>query len=252
MKTYKKVLIVEDEQIAASYLEKLIVEIDPGLQVIGRTDTVKATVEWLNSHAADLIFMDIQLADDISFSIFDKVDVTAPVIFTTAFDHYAVKAFRLKGIDYLLKPIDKNELADALQRFRSMHVDKVDYSALLEILQPVSRSYRQRFLVQQGTELVAVQAEDVAYFYAEDKVVFLTSLEGKSYIIDQTLDALESDLDPSRFYRINRKVLLSINSIAQMHAYSKSRVKLELHPPVKFDTIVSVDRSGGFKKWLGR
>ena len=141
MKTYKKVLIVEDEQIAASYLEKLIVEIDPGLQVIGRTDTVKATVEWLNSHAADLIFMDIQLADDISFSIFDKVDVTAPVIFTTAFDHYAVKAFRLKGIDYLLKPIDKNELADALQRFRSMHVDKVDYSALLEILQPVSRSY---------------------------------------------------------------------------------------------------------------
>jgi DNA-binding LytR/AlgR family response regulator len=204
-------------------------------------------------HTADLIFLDIQLSDGISFSIFEQVTVNTPVIFTTAYNQYAIKAFQLNSIAYLLKPIRSIELAESLKKYQSLKsAFHIDFETLLANIQGKEPDYKKRFLIQIGEKIRKVEVSETAYFYSFDKGIYLQTFEGKSYPVEFTLDKLETLLNPVAFFRINRKYLVSIESISKMVAYSRGRVKLELKPKPEddFDTIVSIERSGDFKKWL--
>lgn len=253
-----KVVIIEDEAFAALRLKKMIKKYDPGITILAELESVAESVKWFRSNPEpDLIFLDIHLEDDLSFAIFEQVNISSPVIFTTAFDEYAIKAFKLKSIDYLLKPIVQEELAAALKKyehFSGLHQHSVDLQSLYSLLTTTEKSYRERFSISVGTKIKMVEVTDIAYFFVMDKGVYLRTLQGHTYTIDYTLDKLEELLNPASFFRINRKYMVNIASIANMVAYSRGRVKLELKPASDdaFDTIVSIDRSADFKKWLNR
>lgn len=248
-----KVLIIEDENFAAEKLEMMLKEIDPTIEIIAKLGSIKESVKWLLQNSADLLFLDIQLSDGISFSIFDQVAVNTPVIFTTAYDQYAIKAFQLNSISYLLKPIRKSDLADSFQKFRNLKsAFSIDFDALLSQIQGKQPDFKKRFLIQIGEKIRKVEASEIAYFYAMEKGCFLRTFPGNNYPSEYTLDKLETLLDPARFFRINRKYLVNMDAISNMLAWSRGRVKLELKPKTdeEFDTIVSIDRSSDFKKWL--
>lgn len=246
-----KVVIIEDEIIAADYLEKMIRRCDAGIEIMAKLDSVSASVAWFQTHKPDLIFLDIHLADDISFKIFERVEIKTPVIFTTAYDHYAIQAFKLNSIDYLLKPIDQEELLRSIEKYKNIYTAQIDMQLLAGMFrrQPV---YQERFLVSSGQKLRSVPVSEIAYFFAEQKLSFLIDRSGRQFIIDQSLDKLEALLDPANFFRINRQFIVSFGSIKNMFSYSKSRVKLELDPAMDKETIVSVERAPGFKEWLNR
>jgi DNA-binding LytR/AlgR family response regulator len=248
-----KVLIIEDESLAAEKLEHLLHEIDPGIQVLAKLGSIKESVQWLSRQSAELIFLDIQLSDGISFSIFDRVNVHTPVIFTTAFDHYAIKAFQLNSISYLLKPIRKSELIESLDKYKNLKTAfGIDFDSLLAQLQGQEPGFKKRFLIQIGEKIRKIEVAEIAYFYVLQKGVYTKTFQGKSYPIEYTLDKLETLVKPSVFFRINRKYLVNMDAISNMLAYSRGRVKLELRPAVEdpMDTIVSIDRSAEFKRWL--
>lgn len=249
------VLIIEDEALAADRLEKMLLEITPDIKVLAKLGSVKDSVKWLMLNTADLIFLDIQLSDGISFSIFEQVSVPTPVIFTTAYDQYAIKAFQLNSVSYLLKPIRKNDLAESLQKFKLLKsAFSIDFGSLLTSLQGEKPEYRKRFLIQIADKFRKIEIEEIAYFHASDRSVFLTTLDGHTYDVDLSLDTLENSVDPSQFFRINRKYLVSMKSITNMFAWSRSRIKLVLNPLVQTetDTIVSIDRTTDFKKWMNK
>ncbi|MCF8227630.1 MAG: LytTR family DNA-binding domain-containing protein [Bacteroidales bacterium] len=249
-----KVLIVEDEPMTADRLGKMLNEIKPGIEILAQTDTVEDTVAWLKNHTEpDLILLDIHLADASSFEIFKQVEVNCPVIFTTAYDQYAIQAFKVNSIDYLLKPVKKTELAESLKKLEKLQRSSgqiLDYSKLPELLGKENVEYRKRFMIRIGSQFRVVAIEAVAYFYIDQKIVYLTTKDNHHYPVDQSLDQLEEQLDPERFFRINRAFIVSIDSIDKMIAYSKSRVKVKLNPPCELESITSTDRSGGFKEWL--
>jgi DNA-binding LytR/AlgR family response regulator len=249
------VLIIEDEDPAAERLQGLLLEAEPQTNVLATLDSVRSAVAWLTSHPEpDLIFLDIQLADGLSFEIFRQTEVHVPIVFTTAYDSYALEAFRVNSIDYLLKPVKREELTRALNKFRKTRGSVLlpDLGRLLQQLQPSApvREFKRRFIIRFGDKIKAVDVDQVAYFYTEDKINFLRTRDNQSYPIDQNLDRLEELLDPRRFFRINRQFIISIDSIDQMYAFSKSRVKITLRPPSTGDTIVSTERSPVFKQWL--
>jgi len=249
------ILIVEDEALAADRLEKILKEITPDITVLAKLGSIKESVKWLMLNSADMIFLDIQLSDGLSFSIFDQVSVQTPVIFTTAYDQYAIKAFQLNSIAYLLKPIRKNELAESLQKYKSFKsAFSIDFENLLATIQGKQSQFRKRFLIQIADKFRKVEVEEIAYFYAFDGNVFFSTFEGQSYPADMSLETLENTLDPSRFFRINRKFIVSMKSIANMIAWSRSRIKLTLKPLPENDeeTIVSIDRTTDFKKWMNK
>lgn len=246
-------LIIEDEALAAERLEQMLAEIDPTIQVLAKIGSVNESVKWLMQNQADLIFLDIQLSDGISFSIFEQVGVSTPIIFTTAYDLYAIKAFEVNSISYLLKPIRKTELAEALLKYHNLKsAFSIDFDALLSQLQGRQPDFKKRFLIQIGEKIKKVEVADTAYFYVLDKGCYLRTFDGKNYPIEYTLDKLEAILDSAVFFRINRKYLVNMAAISNMVAYSRGRVKLELKPKAddEFETIVSIDRSSDFKKWL--
>jgi DNA-binding LytR/AlgR family response regulator len=248
-----KVLIIEDENFAAEKLEMMLKEIDPTIEIIAKLGSIKESVKWLLQNSADLLFLDIQLSDGISFSIFDQVAVNTPVIFTTAYDQYAIKAFQLNSISYLLKPIRKSDLADSFQKFKNLKsAFSIDFDALLSQIQGKQPDFKKRFLIQIGEKIRKVEVSEIAYFYAMEKGCFLRTFSGNNYPSEYTLDKLETLLDPAHFFRINRKYLVNMDAISNMVAWSRGRVKLELKPKTdeEFDTIVSIDRSSDFKKWL--
>jgi len=253
-----KVVIIEDEAFAALRLKKMIHDFNPEIQILAELESVAESVKWFKSNPEpDLIFLDIHLEDDLSFAIFDQVNISSAVIFTTAFDEYAIKAFKLKSIDYLLKPIVHEELAAALKKYEQysgLHQNSVDLQSLYNLLTGSDKKYRERFSISVGTKIKMVEVTDIAYFFVLDKGVYLRTKQGHTYNIDFTLDKLEEMLNPSTFFRINRKYLVNISSIANMVTWSRSRVKLELDPKTdeEFDTVVSVDRSAAFKNWLNR
>lgn len=253
-----KVVIIEDEAFAALRLKKMIKKYDPEITILAELESVAESVKWFRSNPEpDLIFLDIHLEDDLSFAIFEQVNISSPVIFTTAFDEYAIKAFKLKSIDYLLKPIVQEELAAALKKydhFSGLHQQSVDLQSLYKLLTTSEKNYRERFSISVGSKIKMVEVTDIAYFFVMDKGVYLRTLQGHTYTIDYTMDKLEELLNPASFFRINRKYLVNIASIANMVAYSRGRVKLELKPAADdaYDTIVSIDRSADFKKWLNR
>jgi len=249
------VLIIEDEKVAADKLEHMLESIDPTIKVMAKLGSIKNSVKWLLHQTADLIFLDIQLSDGISFSIFEQVDVNTPIIFTTAYDQYAIRAFQINSIAYLLKPIRKSELGESLKKYKTLHSSSgIDFDALLAQLQASTKEYKKRFLIQIGSKIKKVEVSDVAYFFVQDKSVFLRTFQSKLFPLDSSLDQLELVLDPDTFFRINRKYIVNMHAISEMIAYSRGRVKLQLEPRAddQFDTIVSIERSADFKKWLNR
>ncbi len=249
------VLIIEDEDAIARRMQKLLLEIDQSITVSAILSSIESTVAWLRSHTEpDLILMDIHLADGSSFEIFNEVQVDCPVIFTTAYDQYAIQAFKVNSIDYLLKPVNKENLAESLKKLRRFHPAEkqapLDYSKLVLMLGSAKTDYLKRLVIRFGDVIKAIEIKDVAYFYTDEKIVFASLLEGSTYPVDFTMDQLEKRTDPERFYRVNRKFLISYESIGKMISYSKSRVKISLVPPCELEVISSTERSGEFKEWL--
>ena len=247
-----KILIIEDERPAANRLRQLVMDLIPGAEIFGHLDSITSAVKWLETNVfPDLIFCDIQLADGQSFEIFERVKVSSPIIFTTAFDQYAIKAFKLNSVDYLLKPIDPKELAQAIQKFQSQQVKpSFDLNQIRDLLSPQSSNHKSRFLVKFGEKIQSVETVDISIFFSEEKVTFLQTKENRRYILDYTLDQLEGMLDPKKFFRLNRKYIASFSAIAEIHTYSNSRLKIKLANCDDNDILVIREKVGDFKDWL--
>jgi DNA-binding LytR/AlgR family response regulator len=245
-------LIIEDEKVAAERLSGLIKKYDPTIDITGIVQSVKNAVQWLNTHQApDLIFMDIQLADGLSFEIFEQTIVKTPVIFTTAFDEYALKAFKVNSIDYLLKPVDLNELKNAIEKFKKNNLPiKIPVQVFDNILHSLTKNYKNKFVIKVGEHIKVFSTEDVQCFYSIVKNTFLQNNSGRDYAISYSLDQLEDLLDPSRFFRINRKFIVSSLAISDIVSYSNSRLLVRLNSNDSNDLIVSREKVQDFKKWL--
>lgn len=249
------VLIIEDEKIAADKLKRMLLDIDPHITVKAILESIKKSVSWLMKNSVDLIFLDIQLSDGISFSIFNQIQINTPIIFTTAYDQYAINAFQLNSISYLLKPIRVKDLEASLQKYKTLKSSfGIDFNHLLEQIQNKQPEYKKRFIIQIGDKLSKIDIEEVAYFYVFNKSVYIKLFQGSCYPVEFSLDNLENLLDPDKFFRINRKYIISIKSILKMRALSRSRVQIELNPKPEnqLETIVSIQRAPSFKKWLDR
>jgi len=249
------VLIVEDEAIAADNLEKLLLKIDLSIKVLAKTESINETVNWLNNNTVDLIFMDIHLSDGLSFSIFEQVEVKTPVIFTTAYDQYTLKAFKVYSIDYLLKPIDIEELKRSIEKFNNLTQTNqkldIDIKSLIESL-TASKEYQKRFVVYAGQKIKMIKTSEIAYFNGSDKGTFLCTFPNTNHSVEFSLDKLENMLDPEIFFRINRNYIVNIEAIKEMFTLSKSRIKLELTPKTNEETLVSFNRMSSFRKWINR
>lgn len=245
--------IVEDEAPAAQGLVRLLEQADPALRVLGMADNVEDAAQAIAALRPDLIFMDIHLGDDLCFRIFERVLVEAPVIFTTAYDQYAIQAFQANGIDYLLKPLSLEAVQQALAKVQRLQRRfGIDPGVLRELSNLHRVNYRERFMVASGGQIRSVAVDQVAYFQSEGRYVKLVTTDNHRYIVDGTMDRIHAELDPRRFFRINRQFIVSFPAIRSMVPYSKSRVKVVLHPSTDDDTIVSVERSAEFKAWLDR
>jgi two-component system response regulator LytT len=248
------VLILEDETLAAERIQNLLQEIDRQIAVVGHLKSVEAAVTWLTDHPhPDLILSDIRLLDGLCFEIFEQVSVNVPVIFTTAYDQYAIKAFEVNSIDYLLKPVHVEKLKNALEkvnRLTSTAATPVAYHELLKLLQSPRQEYKTRFMVRLGSRIIAVPVEKVAYFFSENKLTFLITTDQKRYPLDQPLDELIEVLDPKLFFRANRQFIVTFPSIAEIHPYFKGRMKLQLSPAAAEEVVISAERTPEFKKWI--
>lgn len=249
-----KIFIIEDEQPAGERLKKMVLELIPDASIPEIPVSISSAVKWLkNNPAPDLILMDIHLADGPSFEIFKEVHVASPIIFVTAYDQYALDAFKLNSVDYLLKPVKKEELQRSIEKYRQL--TNFNTSQIAELLKQMggnksSKDLQKRIIIRYGDTIKMVEISDVAYFYTEDKINFLCTKDNLRYPIDQNLDELEGMIDPAIFFRINRQFIVNISAIEKMLAWSKSRVKIILKPSIEIETIVSTERSPHFKEWL--
>ena len=250
------ILIIEDEIPAFKQLQKLLQKARGNTKVLEHLDSIESSVAWFTKYGMlpDLIFMDIQLADGLSFQIFQEIDITKPIIFTTAFDQYMLHAFKVNSIDYLLKPIDPDDLSHALDKYEKFYSKQapLDYSQLISAIKHPQKEYQQRFLIKAGQELRFIQTQNIGYFYSEQGLVFAVQNDGKKFNIDFTLEQLAEKLDPKFFFRINRKFIIHVSSIHRIHTYFNGRLKLDLKPDCSLDVIVSRDRVGDFKDWLNQ
>lgn len=250
-----KTLIIEDEEPASIRLAKLLNEIAPDIDIIGNIESVEGAVNWLNNNnKPDLIMLDIQLADGLSFDIFKQVTVDSFVIFTTAYDEYAIKAFELNSIDYLLKPIDKTKLKHSIAKYRKLNspTPQININDLIDSMSAKTKNYKKRFLINMGSRIKSIETKDIAYFYVLEKACFLCTLQGKSYPIDFSLDKLENLINPDNFFRINRQTMLNIQAITNISIYSKSRIKITTEPVAEVELIVSANKSHSFRQWLDK
>jgi len=246
------ILIIEDEQPAADRLKKLLSEVIPDGIIDAVLVSIQSTVKWVKENPLpDLILMDINLADGPSFEIFNQVEITTPVIFITAFDQYALEAFKVNSVDYILKPVKKEELERAVNKFRTLgSYNALQLQALIKQLNASNRDFQKRIVIRYGDTIKMVEIETIAYFCTEDKINYLITKDNLRYPVDHNMDELERILDPRQFFRINRQFIININAIQKMLAWSKSRVKVVLKPETTHDTIVSSERSPFFKDWL--
>lgn len=249
------IVIIEDEKFAANHLEKMILKYDSEIKVMAKLESVQEAVEWFKSNIdPDLIFLDIHLDDGLSFSIFEKVNIKVPIIFTTAFDEYAIRAFKLKSIDYLLKPIMQEDLNQAIEKFKSWKLTNqttIDINSLYELINKKDMPYKDRFSVYVGQKIKTVKAEDIAYFYSESGITLLVTTEKGQYDVNYSLEDLTKQLNPKDFFRINRQLIIRLNAIKNVHVYPKSRLKIELNPTFSKDVFVTIDKVTKFKEWLG-
>jgi DNA-binding LytR/AlgR family response regulator len=248
-----RTIIIEDEEYAARRLENMIRECDPTIEIVNKLASVQESVDWLKTNPQpDLIFLDIQLEDDLSFAIFEQVQVRSKIIFTTAFDEYAIKAFKLNSIDYLLKPISKEELCHAIDKYRTWSAESapvIDAVMLRDLLKPQA-SYRERFMVAVGDKLKSINVSDIAYFFSTAGITFVVMHSKSQYSVDFSLDNLKEMLNPKDFFRVNRQYLVGLKSIEKVVVYPKSRLKLTLNPPTDAELFVSIDKAPEFKQWL--
>jgi DNA-binding LytR/AlgR family response regulator len=250
-----RILIIEDEEFAANRLSELLKMAMPGCTIAGITTGVIESIAWLGQQQADLIFSDIQLTDGLSFSIFEKVQTDSPIIFTTAFDQYAIKAFQTNGIAYLLKPVRFEDVKASLLKFdRLKGLGKLDFEALVKQLQVAAPGYKQRFLIHYANKIKSLEVQDIAYAYIDNGQVYFQSFAGVKYPTEHSLDKLEEWLDPGIFFRINRKMMVGFKAIQTMVPWSRSRIKVVLSPTHSNldEQVVSVERAASFKEWLNR
>lgn len=249
-----KVLIIEDEKPAQERLKKLIGSIDEAsLEIVGVLDSVKASLRWFNENEApDLILSDIHLADGLSFKIYESIQVKSAIIFCTAFDEYAIKAFKHNSIDYLLKPIDEEEFRSAIQKYLSAQEPKqqIDISALQALIAGRSEAYKKRFMVKLGDKISSIPTENVSFFCSQDKATYLFDQSRKKHLIDYPLDEVESMLDPKYFFRLNRKYICHIDAIQDIYSYSNSRLKVIIQGHDDNDILVSREKVNRLKEWL--
>ena len=248
------VIIIEDEKPSARRLQRMLKTV--GINAETMLHSVEESIAWFqdNDHP-DLIFLDIQLSDGLSFEIFDAIDITSAIIFTTAYDAYALQAFKLNSIDYLLKPIDDEELETAVSKFKTRIPKKqsvtLDFNEIKKLLiNPIEREYKKRFSVKVGQHLKLVNIEDIECFYSENKGTYLFTSQGRNYLLDTTLDSLEAELVPEQFFRINRKFFVNIHAIKDMVSYTNSRLQIKLNNYNEQDVIVARERVKDFKNWL--
>jgi len=247
-----KAIIIEDEKTALDNLQHTIRLTKEPISVIATLETVEESVEWLtNNPPPDLIFLDIQLKDGVSFSIFEQIKVSSPIIFITAFDTFMVKAFEQTSIEYLLKPISEQELSKAITKYKNLKNHFLNnYENLLAYLAEKDAGKKSRIVVKKGIEFQSIVLDEVAYFFTEQKISFLITKEGKKFLVDKNLKELEDELDPKRFYRANRKYIININYVKSYKAYDKIKILVELTIPVSEDIIVSQESAVDFRKWI--
>lgn len=247
------VVIFEDEIFAAEHLEQMLLQLVPDIRILAKISTVRKGIEWLKHNNCDLIFLDINLADGISFKIFESIQVNTPIIFTTAYDQYAIKAFELNSIDYLLKPISADSLAKSIEKFKQLNKPQQminDLKELLRNLNSTEPGYRERFSVEIGSKIKTVEVSDIAYFYALNKSTFFRTLSGNNYPCDFSLDRLADIVNPKYFFRVNRGYIVNLKSITGMNLMSNRSIKLTLTPNTDEIVLVSISRLADFKKWL--
>ncbi|HMQ47271.1 MAG TPA: LytTR family DNA-binding domain-containing protein [Saprospiraceae bacterium] len=258
-----QVLIVEDEPLAVKKLERLLSEVAKDLEIVGTAGSIRNAVEWLESNPApDLLFLDIELSDGQSFEIFQRTQVSSPVIFVTSYDEYALQAFKVNSVDYLLKPVQKEDLAQAINKYRDL---KNQYSreahpltnsienlllSLNDLRQPLP--YRTRFLVKHLQKYVSIEVAEIAYFWSEGRINFFKSRNGQKYIVEYTMEELENMLHPNDWFRVNRQFIVSVHCVSEIHPYFNNRLKLHLIPKEPEEVTVSRERVSAFKVWLGK
>ncbi len=249
-----KIVIIEDEKPAAEKLRKAIQAYDPALVPTTILTNVRSAIQWLKTNPGpDLIFMDIELSDGLSFSIFKETEISCPVIFTTAYDEYWQEAFEHNSIDYLLKPIRKEKLEQAISKYKKLrHHFSVKYDAIFQqgLMNPAPGPYKRRMLIKKGTDLISLKTEEIAYCYAAHKMACLVDGQARKFILDKSLNELEGELDPALFFRINRKWLVNIHHIKRIKTHSKSKLLLELDPPAPEEIIISQENTSSFKQWI--
>jgi DNA-binding LytR/AlgR family response regulator len=250
-----EILIIEDEQNAIERLEKLIQEIAPEKKIIGKCQSIEQTIEWLNQNEyPDLILSDVQLSDGLSFDIFKQLKMKVPVIFISAYDTYALDAFKAEGLHYLLKPVKRDELKEAIARYeKKSHVTKLNSGDAISqdpLSNIFSRQYQERFIINVGAQIKLVHDNEIAYVFTESKVVYLVTFSNQKFVLDVTLENFEKTLNPKLFYRINRQFIVNLKSIAKMTPATKQRIALTLSPGSSYETITSFERTPQFKKWL--
>ncbi len=251
-----KVLIIEDEPLAVAKLKKHLKRYDASMHLLQDIDSVEYAVKYLQGNPQpDLIIVDIQLADGLSFEIFKQVQIASPLIFVTAYDNYALQAFKQNSIDYILKPYEYEDVHRAMDKFKSMHQSKqqasIDIGALELAMQTLANKYKKRFVVKAGEKLLSIETSSIQAFLSEDKYTMLVDQQGKKHFVQFRLDQLTEILNPESFYRINRKFIVNVSAIREMIAYSGSRLKVHLNAYEHDDLIVSREKVSGFKQWLG-
>lgn len=254
-----KILIIEDEAPAFRRLQKLLEEINPEINIIDVIDSVQESIKWFKTQEQlpDLIFMDIQLSDGLSFEIFDSIKINKPVIFTTAFDEYMLRAFKVNSIDYLLKPIKKESLEASLTKYGQMknlfgsQSTLPDINTLISQISLNDKKYKTRFLVKRGDELISIETSNTAYFHSRNGVVHMTTINGRNHIMDFNLDELVQQLDLEKFYRANRQFIIHFPSINKVHKYHKGKLLVEMNQPTDESITISSEKATDFKEWLG-
>ena len=248
-----KALIIEDESIAAQALESLIKETSSETEIVAVLQTIEESVEWFEENPMpDLVFMDIHLADGSSFAIFDKIDITCPIIFTTAYDEYALKAFEVNSIDYLLKPINKADLERALNKYKTFtsNDEKTSLEGLLAQMGGLKKKYKSCFLIPERDKLIPLTTSNIAYVYIDTKTVKAIAMDGHTYYLNQTLDDIMAQFDPELFFRANRQFIISRNAVKDMSVWFGNKLAVNLSVPVPEKIIVSKARVGEFKTWF--
>jgi len=249
-----KTIIIEDEKPAAEKLRRTLMKYDEAIDVLATLSSVASAIHWLQENPSpDLIFMDIELSDGLSFKIFESQAVACPIIFTTAYDEYWQEALEQNSIDYLLKPIRQEKLENAINKYKKLkHHFSSDYLAIFKQFTSTNQQtdYRKRFLLKKGTELVGLKTADIAYCYAAHKIVFIVDNKAQRFILDRSLNDLEKELDPAIFFRINRKYLVNIHHIQRIKTFSKSKLLVELNPPANEEIVISQENATAFRQWM--